>query len=248
MAEPESFFLQTRGEREAMSIASFVADPSGYSKGHVIQFQHQSFPPAQAGMQVAAALNLWGGAWKGEEYQMIPGQFTRFRFHESGLQYFKQGQAITMPDRVGTGSKAMHTVDVDHGAIDLGIRYLPWNADTVTYMAFDGAATTFFTGPINGCSVYIARQGNGTLWAFHSNRNNAGVHNAGLKAAMTNAVCGQLALPGLQILHQAVYQQEYHAMGFVCGQIKHGQWVFYVVDTRMKANAGHFATTVTRLP
>jgi hypothetical protein len=230
-----------------MSIDTFVADPAGYSKGHVIQFQHQAFPPAQAGMTVAATMNHWAGNWTAEAYQMIPGQFTKFRFHESGLQYFHKGQAITMPDRIGTGSKALHTVEVDSGNIDLGIRYLPWKADTVTFMAFDGAATTFFTGPINGCSIYLCQQPNGTWWAFHANRNNAGGHNAGVKAAMTNAVHGQLPI-ALNIVHQVVYLQEYQNFGFVCGQIKHGQWVFYVVDTRMKTRAGEYATTVNRLP
>jgi len=230
-----------------MSIDTFVADPGGYSKGHVIQFQHQGFPAAQAGMQVAATMNHWGGNWTGEAYQMIPGQFTRFRFRESGLVWHPSpGQTVTMPDRVGTGSKALHTVEVDHGAIDLGIRYLPWKADTVTFMSLDAAATTFFTGPINGCSIYLGQSPTGTWWAFHSNRNNLGHHNAGVKAAMTNGVCARLPI-ALNIVHQVVYQQDYQDLGFVCGQIKHGQWVFYVVDTRMKGG-GKYATTVNRVP
>ncbi|MGH7102929.1 MAG: hypothetical protein ACREFJ_11085 [Acetobacteraceae bacterium] len=142
-----------------MSIDTFVADPAGYSRGHVIQFQHQGFPPAQAGMQVGAVMNNWGGNWSAEEYTMVAGEFTRFRFHESGLQYFQGGQAITMPNRIGSGSKNMHTVEVDHGNIDLGIRYLPWKTNTVTYMALDANATTFFTGPINGCSIYLGTVG-----------------------------------------------------------------------------------------
>ncbi|MGH7102928.1 MAG: hypothetical protein ACREFJ_11080 [Acetobacteraceae bacterium] len=63
---------------------------------------------------------------------------------------------------------------------------------------------------------------------------------------MTNMVCANLPHQP-HILHQVVYQQEYQDFGFVCGQIKHGQWQFYVVDTRMKGGP-KYGTTVNRLP
>jgi len=217
-----------------MSIDSFVADPAGYSKAHIVQFQHQAFPPVQAGMQVTTA-NNWGGNWTAEQYDMIPGQFTKFRFRESGLQYFKQGKAVTMPDRIGKGSTALHMVEVDHGGIDLGIRFLPWKANTVTYMTLDNAATTFFTGPINGCSIYLGGAG-GTWWAFHANRNNIGAHNAGVKATMTDNVRALLPV-AVPVTHSVVYQHDYNDLGFVCGKIKHGQWRFYVVDMHGTASA-----------
>lgn len=229
-----------------MSINTFVADPAGYSKGHIVQFQHQAFPPAQAGMQIVNTMNNWGGNWTGEEFQMIPGQFTQFTFRESGLQYFHKGQAVTMPDRVGKGNSAMHTVQVSQGPVDRGIRFLPWQANAVTYMALDPAATTFFTGPINGCSVYLGQQW-GTWWAFHANRNNAGAHNAATKAGMTDDVRANLPVR-VDIMHSVVYQHEYHNFGFVCGQIKNGRWKFYVVDTAMTATAGTYTQTVRAVP
>ena len=228
-----------------MSIDRFVADPAGYSKGHIVQFQHQAFPPSQAGMQVVSTMNNWGGQWTAERYDRVAGQFTKFRFRESGLQYFKKGKAVTMPTRVGKGSGALHTVEVSQGAVDLGIRFLPWKADTVTYMRLDAAARTFFTGPINGCSVYLGQVG-ADWWAFHANRNNAGVHNPAVKAAMTDNVNMRLPVP-VRIVHAAIYQRDYNDLGFVCGQVKHGQWQFYVVDMSL-VQVGKYAQTVRRLP
>src|ERR1043165_1873447 len=175
-----------------MSIDNFVADPESYCKVHRVQFQHQAFPPAQAGMQVTGGFNNWGGNWTAVEYAMLPGAFTKFRFLESGQQHWVNGQFVTEPSRIGKGSSALHTVLVEHDANDRGIRFLPWLANGVTYMTLDPAARTFFTGPINGCSVYLGQDPGGTWWAFHSNRNNIGAHNAAVKANMTDTVRGLL--------------------------------------------------------
>lgn len=216
-----------------MSIDGFVADPAGYSKGHVVQFSHLGVAPAQAGMQLVSAMNNWGGAWTAEKYEMIPGQYTRFSFNESGLGRFINGVWTVAPDRIGKGSRAMHTVNVNQGPVDLGIRFLPWNADCVTYMKLDPAARTFFTGPINGCSIYLGTVG-ADWWAFHANRNNAGAHNAGMKASMTDEVNIRLPVP-VRIRHGVVYQTDYHDFGFVCGRFKDNKWRFYVVDTNVDA-------------
>jgi hypothetical protein len=223
-----------------MSIDKFVADPEGYTKGHVVQFSHLALPPAQAGMQVNAVMNNWGGNWTAEEYGMIPGQFTKFRFMEAGITL----TGASANQRIGKGSRAFHTVQCEATGVDLGIRYLPWKANTVTYMTLDAGARTFFTGPLSGCSIFIGRAG-GTWWAFHANRNSTGAPNAAVKAAMTTDVITRLAAP-VPILHSAIYQRDYDDLGFVFGQIKSGQWRFYVADTRA-LGAGKGATTVTRL-
>lgn len=225
-----------------MSIDRFVADPYSYTRGHVVQFSHGAFPPSQAGMQVIATMNHWGGNWTAEQHQMIPGQFTRFRFLEAGLLV----TGASANQRIGKGSAAWHSVHVEHGAVDLGIRFLPWKADTVTYMVLDPAATTFFTGPLSGCSIFVGRVGLGPYWVFHANRNSTGAPNPAVKASMATNVITRLAAP-VPIVHSAIYQRDYHDFGFVFGQIHGGQWRFYAADTR-SLGQGKGATTVRRLP
>lgn len=234
-----------------MSIADFIANPHSYSKSHVVQFQHGAFQPAQAGMQVVQTMNNWNGVWTAEEHAMIPGEFTSFSFQEARQNSRdKQGHLVTKYNqKIGKGADKMHTVNVDHGAVDLGIRYLPWKADAVTYMVIDAAATTFFTGPLSGCSIYIGVE-NGNLWAFHANRNSTGVPNAGAKAAMFDAVNMNLPVP-VQLLHSAIYGIEYSDFGYVFGEKKAGNWTFYAANTADLgggAGAHTYRTTVRRLP
>lgn len=234
-----------------MSIADFIADPYRYSKSHVVQFQHGAFQPNQAGMQVQSTMNNWGGHWTAEHHAMIPGEFTSFSFGEARQNTRdKEGTLVTKYNqRIGKGADKVHTVNVDHGAADLGIRYLPWKADAVTYMAIDNAAKTFFTGPLSGCTIYIGMEGN-NLWAFHANRNSTGAPNPAVKAAMVDAVNVNLPVP-VRILHSAIYGREYTDFGFVFGQKKSGRWTFYAantVDLGGAAGAHTYRTTVTHLP
>jgi hypothetical protein len=230
-----------------MSIADFVADPYRYTKSHVVQFQHSAFQPAQAGMQVLSTLNNWAGVWTAEHHGLIGGEFTSFSFQESTQSgRDKDGERFTKYNqRIGKGADRMHTVNVNHGTVDLGIRYLPWKANAVTYMTLDNAAKTFFTGPLSGCSIYIGKVGT-TYWAFHANRNATGAPNPAVKATMVDNV--NVALPAqVQILHSAIYQREYSEFGFVFGQKRSGVWTFYAADTTSPA-ANRFITTVRRLP
>ena len=230
-----------------MSVADFIADPHKYSKSHVVQFQHLAFQPAQAGMQVLATLNNWAGAWTAEHHGMIANEFTSFSFQESTQAgRDKHGQRFTKDNqRIGKGAGNMHTVNVGHGAQDLGIRYLPWKANAVTYMTLDNAAKTFFTGPLSGCSIFVGRVGT-TYSVFHANRNSTGLPNPAIKAAMMNSV--NIVLPAqVQIVHSAIYQQEYSDFGFVFGQKQSGAWKFYAADT-ISPGANQFTTTIRRLP
>lgn len=224
-----------------MSIASFIRNPLGYTKGHVVQFSHGALPPAQAGMQITATMNNWGGNWTAEEYQMIPGQFTNFRFQEAGINL----DGTSANQRIGTGSKAIHTVIPISDTTDRGVRYLPWKPNAVTYMTLDAGARTFFTGPLSGCSIFIGKQGN-TYWAFHANRNASGTaDNAAVKASMTTDVITRLPAP-VPIVCAAIYKRDYNDFGFVFGQIEKNKWVFYVADTTMLAKGGGHAKTVIR--
>jgi hypothetical protein len=227
-----------------VSIADFIENPKAYCESHTVQFTHAAFPPAQAGMQVGLAVNHVG--WGIEEYTMVPGYFTYFEFVEARQQML---DGTVNFNRIGTGTGHYHTVKPIRTPIDAGIRYLPWKADTVTWMRLDPAATTFFTGPLSGCSIFIGRQG-GTYWAFHSNRNNLGAHNPAIKSAMVNAAVAQV--PGhahINLIHRAIYGQEYTHFGFVYGRLRPTGWKFYTVNTAPHATlGGHAVTTQMRLP
>jgi len=230
-----------------MSVADFVANPHKYSKGHIVQFTHSAFQPAQAGMQVVATMNNWAGAWTAEHYGMIGGQYTSFSFQEAQKNTRDaNGLLVTLTNqRIGKTAANMHTVNVGQGALDLGIRYLPWKANAVTYMSIDNAAKTFFTGPLSGCSIFIGTIG-ATYWVFHANRNSTGAPNPAIKAAMMNSV--NITLPAqVQLVHQAIYGTDYTDFGFVFGQKSSGNWKFYAANTTSPA-VNTFITTVRRLP
>lgn len=225
-----------------MSIRDFIKNPLGYSKSHVIQFTHGAFPPAQAGMQVSATMNNWGGFWTAEHHTMVAGQYTNFRFQEAGILI--DGSSANL--RIGKDSDAYHTVVPFFDAVDHGIRYLPWRANAVTFMSLDGAAKTFFTGPLSGCSIFIG-QSAGTYWVFHANRNASGTSdNAAVKASMTTGVITRLPAP-VPIVCEAIYGRDYKDFGFVFGQVSGNKWNFYCADTKTLAKGGHAVTTVRKL-
>jgi len=224
-----------------MSIRDFIANPESYSKGHVVQFSHLAadVSPAASGMQIAATMNNWGGNWTAEHYTMIAGQFTDFTFY--GDTNPVTGDHI----RIGKTKRDMHSVCCRTVGVDQGIRFLPWKANTVTYMDLDAAATTFFTGPLSGCSIFVGRTAGGQWTVFHANRNNTPDNSGAVKVAMTTDVITRLPAP-IPVVHAAIYGRDYHDFGFVFGRVVHGNWRFYIADTRMLARGG-YATRVNRL-
>lgn len=225
-----------------MSIDTFVRNPLAYTKGHIVQFSHQAAATsaAAAGMNCTHTMNHWSGDWTAEEYQMIPGQYTAFEFQEG---YNAQTGARS---RIGKSSRDMHSIMCKTVNNDLGIRFLPWKANCVTYMALDANATRFFTGPLSGCCIYMGQNAGGTYYVFHSNRNNAGgVNNSAIKASMTADVITRMVAP-VKITKFAVYGQHYSDFGFVFGVRSGTRWRFYAANTAL-AGGGKFKTTVKEL-
>lgn len=225
-----------------MSIAAFIQNPLSYTKGHIVQFSHQAAATSAAasGMACVNTMNNWSGDWTAEEYQMIAGQFTSLEFQEG------YDQNTGNRSRIGKKSTNMHSVMCQTVAADLGIRFLPWKANCVTYMSLDANATRFFTGPLSGCCIYMGQDNAGTQFVFHSNRNNSGgVDNSAIKAAMTGDVITRMVAP-VRIDKYAVYGQHYSDFGFVFGMRSQNQWKFYVADTSI-AGGGKFKTKVTEL-
>ena len=120
---------------------------------------------------------------------------------------------------------------------DKGICFLPWAENAVTYVRIPGSAKTFFTGPLSGCSIYIGEGTDGSLWAFHANRN--GIENRQRNAAVKQAMTA-LTIKGLNITvrgkHAALYQQHYRDLGFVFGKKSwRGKWTFFAADLPLVA-------------
>lgn len=118
-------------------------------------------------------------------------------------------------------------------AADAGVRYLPYQADKLSYMRLDAAARWIFTGPIEGCFVYVVTHG-GSTYLFHVNANtvpdpaaNALAKDTKLRAAV-NAL-----LPGGVITHR-LSRSAYSPpagegrpfRGFVYGRYTGAAWEF----------------------
>ena len=117
---------------------------------------------------------------------------------------------------------------------DLGVRYLPFIANTVTYMRLDGNASFFLTGPLTGCTIAVAKH-SGTLWAFHSNDNVGSGITARMKQMQSiSLICTRLQIPHNRI-RSCVYLTNYDGMGFVFGRLRSkGVWKFYSHATDVK--------------
>jgi hypothetical protein len=115
---------------------------------------------------------------------------------------------------------------------DVGVRYLPYQADKLTYMRLDGAAQWVLTGPIEGCFVYVVTHG-GNTYLFHVNANAVGGGgNALAKDTKLRAAVNGL-LPGGVITHRLA-RDDYGTLppearpfrGFVYGRNAGAGWEF----------------------
>jgi hypothetical protein len=68
-------------------------------------------------------------------------------------------------------ARGIYAVRLDGTTTDEGVRYLPWAENMTTFMRLDsGTDKLFFTGPLQGCHIYVARQGT-TWYVVHVNYN-----------------------------------------------------------------------------
>jgi hypothetical protein len=95
-----------------------------------------------------------------------------------------------------------HEIRIVASGSDVGVRYLPYQADKLSYMKLDAAARWVFTGPIEGCFVYVVTHG-GNTYLFHVNANavSDSVANATIKDKKLRAAVDAL-LPGGVISHR----------------------------------------------
>jgi hypothetical protein len=112
---------------------------------------------------------------------------------------------------------------------DLGLRYLPFNPNHVTYMGIHGAADFVMTGPLTGCTIAAVPSPAGGIWFIHANQNGGGV-GAAVAAQLigiNNLVTGTLGLAMANVI-TCTYGVDYDGFGFVFGLIRPGGvWKFY---------------------
>lgn len=172
----------------------------------------------------------------------------RFTRKAQGNQVFKFSMNGHIDFQIDAGSAAdaanlgLKTLSIIPAAADAGVRALPWVSPDLTkaaaagtYMKLDAAARWFFTGPIEGCFIYIATRPTGEVYVFHVNANGlTGVANTTAKDSLVRPI---LAAKGLT-LHQRLAHSDYSQLGstckgFVYGWKLAGQWRFHVHSLRM---------------
>lgn len=126
--------------------------------------------------------------------------------------------------------------------VDTGVRALPWRESELTYMKLDFSARWFFTGPIEGCYIYVARgmmdKNRGETYVFHVNANST--TGAGNMQAKDNMVIPIIRAKGLVPINRLTYSDyrpgdpECSGQGFVYGWWEPLGWNFRVHSLSVK--------------
>jgi hypothetical protein len=141
-------------------------------------------------------------------------------------------------------SGGLHGTDnlrIVRSTVDSGVRALPWRDSEMTYMKMDGSARWFFTGPIEGCYIYVARGDKmhiSETYVFHVNANSvSGTQNMKAKDDMVIPV---MRAKGLVPINRLTYD-DYHphdptcsGQGFVYGWCGPLGWEFRVHSLSVK--------------
>jgi hypothetical protein len=138
--------------------------------------------------------------------------------------------AVWSPAALCAGAYEIRIVDA---ALDAGVRYLPYQANKLSYIRLDAAAQWIFTGPIEGCFVYVVTHG-GNTYLIHVNANAVAdpVANAVAKDTKLRTAVNAF-LPGGVITHR-LSRADYSPLpgevrpfrGFVYGRLAGVAWEF----------------------
>ena len=138
---------------------------------------------------------------------------------------------------------------------DEGIRFLPWQDNKVTYCQLDNQATWFFTGPLQGCHIYVGED-NGTPYVFHVNDNSSEDDSIDKNMAAKDTKVMRLIdaeLPNLILTHRLArvdYSSEgkipYN--GFVYGRKLRNEWNFYVHSYELNTDKMNYQVKLASVP
>lgn len=119
------------------------------------------------------------------------------------------------------------------GDTEKGIRYLPWVEKKLTYRVLDPGAEWLFTGPLQGCYIYIAEDADGRTSVLHVNANDMKdeVENARVKDEKV-ARALEFLPPGSKVTHRLpksdYWSPDQIFNAFVVGRLRDGRWRFMV--------------------
>jgi hypothetical protein len=119
------------------------------------------------------------------------------------------------------------------GKTDLGVRYLPWEDNKTTFIRLLSTDKLFFTGPLQGCHIYVGRIGD-AFYVSHANWNKDTSPAGNLMAKDTCAEVAKNYFDGMGVIDVgALRMSDYKPVnpmvpynGFVFG-IRTDTWRFY---------------------
>jgi hypothetical protein len=139
------------------------------------------------------------------------------------------------------GGLAQITIARSGGTASNGVIYLPFKEDTTTFLPLDAGASWFFTGPLEGCHVYVATSPGGQPVVIHANANaSSAATNARIKQDQANHVTGGLV--GGYAITKTLTAADYKPANtdpyraFVFG-VNNGGWTFYMHSINLKTFA-----------
>jgi hypothetical protein len=162
--------------------------------------------------------------------------------------YFAQkpSKHLTISLEEGANKTAPKSLKLVESIVATDIRFLPWQADKVTYCELDSQAGWFFTGPMQGCHIYVGYDSAAhTSYVFHVNANSQDTDIDRNIVAKDNKVIHLVdqMLPNVKITHR-LGRDEYRSAdkafeAFFYGHKLHDEWRFYVhcVEFDGKGNA-----------
>lgn len=222
-----------------MTFQSFMHDPKSYLSTHEMYIANS--PAALACMTADAAQPLPGGLTRQRWRQRPAGPFPTFATAAVAPKTTGDKVVDTLRHLPLVPRKTLqYSLGNTHG--DLGLRYLPFNPNHVTYMNIFGGVQFVMTGPLTGCTIAAVPSAAGNFWFIHSNQN-AGAGMAGaILAQLTgiqDLVVGHMGLAMANVI-TCTYGVDYDGFGFVFGRLSNGVWKFYSHATTAAGN------TVTR--
>jgi hypothetical protein len=214
-----------------MTFQAFLNDPKGYLSTHELYVANS--PAALTCLTHDAAHALPGGLQRMRWRQRPAGPFPTFT-SAAHLNAKTVGEKISDTARhLPFRARKVMQYTLASTVNDLGLRYLPFNENHVTYMRIHGAANFVVTGPLTGCTIAAVPGAAGEWWFIHSNEN-AGAGIVGARLAQMTGITDLLAHLGIGLGNLitcefgagAAYQ--YNGFGFVFGVLRpNGTWKFY---------------------
>jgi hypothetical protein len=219
-----------------MTFQAFLHDPKSYLSTHEMYIANSPAALACMTSDVAHAL---------------PGGLTRQRWHQRPAGPFPTFSSILHANPKSAGDKVVDTLrhlpfaprktiqySLGNTHADLGLRYLPFNENHVTYMYIHGGAQFVMTGPLTGCTIAAVADPRGGLWFIHSNQNAGAGMAAARLAQMTginDLVHGHMGLNMANVV-TCQYGIDYDGFGFVFGLVSNASWKFYSHATTATGN------------